>query len=268
MKPFLLATLMMLSGFYASAQSAVNTTSTHISENATLEDFVGAYQQPVWTASRSFSASRTYLIPQDTVETEFWIRTKTFRDTNQTEYLYQQEIEWGIARHLQLDFYVNEIKSPEENLKFEGVQLELRYAFGDWNQVFLNPTLYFEYHPKNVGTDAAEVRLLLAQSLTPQWHFSANLAYETELFNEETHEYAITMGTARSLNKTFALGLEAKSEWVDVKDNRGHMTNEDYAGPSIQWKPTPSSHVDFAFMGGLNNDSNSSEGTLIFGQDL
>jgi len=245
---------------------------TIISTDSNPDAPVGTYAQPRWSTERSFSDVRSYLIPEDSVEAEFWIVAKGGAQGSGNLFLFQQEIEGGFAKHFQADFYVNEWQAPDTNNVFqmEGLQLELRYAFADWDKIFANPTLYLEYHPRFSGfPDKAEVRFLATDSFAPKWRWAVNLGAETELSQMQTHEYAITLGTSRAvIRNTLAVGVEAKAEYSDVTGSRGTFNKEYYAGPSIQWKPEPKSHIDFTPYIGLNNVSHTSEVFFIFGWDI
>ena len=233
------------------------------------DGLVGAYQQPRWTTARLFSGTRSYLIPKNSLETEFWFTMKNHRDGAGSEFFFQQEIEAGLIDHVQLDVYINEIKSQDQAFALEGAQLEIRYAFADWGKIFLNPTLYFEYHPRRGAPDRAEVRLLLSETLAPSWHWAANLAAESELSGALIHEYALTTGVGRALFESrLSLGLEGKAVWVDAALNRGAFDKEYYLGPSAQWKFHPRMHVELTGFAGLNHGADAFQSTLILGADL
>ena len=233
---------------------------------------VGSYQQPNWTTERYFPSSRTYLIPEHRLETELWIRAKKYKGDagGGTQYTYQQEIEYGLTDRIQIDFYLNQIQQANSTMiDGEGAQFELRWALADWGKIPANPVIYLEYHPRKNDPDKAEVRFLFGGNLAPRLHWTLNFAAETELWGEEKeHEYAVTGGVAYSIFNKFGMGLEAKNEVVDVKQNRGHFARETYIGPMIQWRPVQGSHIDLDWLVGVNKEANEGEGYLIFGLDL
>jgi hypothetical protein len=232
---------------------------------------IGKYSQPRWTAERLFPGTRSYVIAEKDLQSEFWVTGKTLNNGGGTEYIFQQEIEYGIFTHLQLDFYINEILPAGSGTTFqlEGAQFELRWAWADWGKVFLNPTLYLEYHPRYRNPDKTEVRLLLTETLAPKWHFASNLAVETELSGALAHEYAITTGVSRSIyQNVISIGVEAKGEWSDTLATRGRLVGEYCVGPSIQWKPFGRFHVDYSGLIGLNSDANLMENIFILGYDF
>ena len=230
---------------------------------------IGSYRQPYWATRRIFPGGRSYLIPRKDLEAEFWFNTKVHRFDQGTQYLLQHEIEYGFADHLQFDFYLNEIKMPGDIFKFEGIQLELRYALADWGKLFLNPTFYFEYHPRNGFPDRAEIRLLLSETIAPNWHFVSNLGVESEFSGDQTHEYLLSAAIARSIvGDRFSVGVEAKTEWNDTLSTRGTLNKELYVGPSLRWRPSATFHIAYTTFIGVNDVSDQTQNTVIFGVDL
>ena len=261
----------LISQSYASA--AELSTETIEVNNVQPDRLVGSYKQPEWSAHRLFVGSRTYVIPKNTIEAEFWVKAHTYKDGSPNDYLVQQEIEWGFADHLQFDFYVNEVNAivdGERKTEFEGTQWELRWALDDWGVIPWNPTFYFEYHPRKDKPEKAEVRLLLAESIAPQWMASANIGFESELWGEdEEHEIVATLAVGTTaLSRAVSLGAEVKNEWVDVAANRGHYQVETMVGPSVQWRPSAGVHIDLAPLFGVQKDAPRTETWLIVGSDL
>lgn len=238
------------------------------------DEAVGDYKQPQWSAHRPFTTSRAYVIPKGTLEGEVWLKSQSFKDGSPNKHLLQEEVEVGLAHHIQLDLYFNQVNVMKEDgtrmWDYEGTQYELRWALGDWGQIPLNPTLYFEYHPRKNAPEKGEFRLLLADTLAPQWHFSTNLGFEQELWGDELErELVATVAIGTTMfHPSLSVGLEVKNEWVDVKDNRGHYHVETVAGPSFQWRPCEGTHVDFAPLMGVQNDAPRFEAYLIVGTDL
>ncbi|MEY4630629.1 MAG: hypothetical protein RIQ81_749 [Pseudomonadota bacterium] len=234
---------------------------------------VGSYGQPEWTAHRHFATSRTYVIPEGTLAFESWAKIHRYKDGTFNDTLLRQEIEYGLTNRLQLDLYVNQINEVRDGKRVwdtEGVQYEVRWAMADWGQLPANPTWYLEYHWVKNAPEKAEVRLLLADNLAPAWHYSINAGYEIELWGEERERELIAtaaVGTT-SLFPTLSIGAEIKREWVDTKDNRGHMQGETMIGPSFNWRPVRWAHLDVAPLFGLEEDAPRNEVWLIAGAEL
>lgn len=234
---------------------------------------VGAYNQPEWTTHRKFTTSRSYVIPQGKLGAEVWLKAHKYKDDTPDDYLLQQELEYGLSNRIQLDLYINQINKEQDGKRkwdTEGVQYEIRWAMANWGEILLNPTWYFEYHWVKNAPEKGEVRLLLADNITDNWHFSANLGYELELWGEERERELVAtlaLGTT-SFSQTLSVGAEIKGEWVDTKDNRGHMHPETMIGPSFNWRPTRAVHVDLAPLFGVQDDAPRNEVWLIVGVEL
>ena len=64
------------------------------------------------------------------------------------------------------------------------------------------------------------------------------------------------------------MGAEIKTSLNDVKGDRGDYSKEFLIGPSIQWRPLPHAHVDFAPLIGCTNDSPAAEIFLVLGWEF
>src|SRR5690349_11654603 len=50
------------------------------------DDRIGTYAQPRWTAQRLFGETRIYVIPQGTVEFEYWLKPELHRNHEPTDF--------------------------------------------------------------------------------------------------------------------------------------------------------------------------------------
>ena len=235
---------------------------------------IGSYNQPRWTESRSFTNSRVYVIPEGTLEAEYWIVEKTDRPSGSKYYMFQKEVEVGVGHGLQLDFYQNDQTGLGNNTEsLEGYQLEMRWALAKWGEIFLNPTLYFEYHPIETdpidgNSDRVEVKLLLGDDFGRGWRFTSNFAFETQLWGEVRRELEITAGVAHKISNPLMAGIEVKVEGSDALATRGSIVWEYYVGPSLRWTPIAHTNVLLAHLIGTNGNSNLNETTVIFGLEI
>lgn len=109
------------------------------------EDRIGSHGQPRWTAKRLFPTTRVYVVPEGKVEFEYWTRAKV-PEEGKTEVETQYELEFGLPHRFQLDlYYVTSKTGSEGELDLAEQKYELRYAFADWGELWMNPTAYFEY---------------------------------------------------------------------------------------------------------------------------
>lgn len=233
------------------------------------EDAIGPYAQPRWTARRLFPTTRVYVRPPGVVQLEHWTRVKVpDRGSATTETQYELEV--GLPGRFQLDlYYVTEKDGGEGSLDVSEQKYELRYALADWGEIFLNPTLYFEYVQRNGQSDKIEGKLLLGEELAEGWHFGSNLVFEHELGGAGENEYGLTLGVARSvIDQKLSLGAEVKTALVDEHADRGDYTKELEIGPSLRWFPMPQMHVDFAPLVGIGGESRDADLFLVVGWEL
>jgi hypothetical protein len=234
------------------------------------EDRIGTYDQPRWTARRLFPSTRVYVRPEGSVGFEYWTRVKVPRDEGQTTVETQYEVEFGLPHRFQIDLYaVTEKTGSEGELNYSEQKAEVRYALADWGQIWMNPTLYFEYVARDLEADVLEYKLLLGDELAPGWHFGSNLVFEHETGGELENEYELTMGLSRVIiDEKLSLGAEMKAAATDVHEDRGDYEKSLEIGPSMRWCPTDRLHVDLAPLVGIGGESRAADIFLVIGLDL
>jgi hypothetical protein len=232
-------------------------------------DLVGDYGQPRWSAQRLFSTTRTYVIPSGQFEFEHWTRVEVPRhgpSTLETQY----EFEIGLPGRFQLDVYlVTEKTGSEGEADTSEQKFELRYALADWGKIPWNPTLYAEWASVSGGSDTIETKLLLTEEVAPGWKVGANLSLEHQVTDELSNEYQVALGVSRTaIDEKLSLGAEGRTLFTDVHDDRGNYKKELYLGPSIQWRPVPALHFDFAPLVGIGGDSGAADIFLVLGWEF
>lgn len=232
---------------------------------------VGPYHQPEWTTQRRWARVRAYVLAPWQVEVESWWYGKYPEFGEDGTHLFQEEIGIGLPHRFQLDLYGNFEKRPNEDPYYKETQLELRWALADWGCLPLNPTLYGEYklRARAEDPDVAELKLLLADELSPRWHYGLNLVYERELDGEEEE----VLGAAAALSYTvcdqrFSVGLEAQVERVTVAGARDDAEVEWLLGPSFQVRFGPRTHLDVVPLFGLTEESSDLKVYAVFGIDV
>ncbi len=229
------------------------------------EELIGSYAEPRWAADRRFPGVRTYVMPEGAVEFEYWTRADVPRKGS-TEIQHQFELEFGLPDRFQLDFYaIARTQGPGQPTLFDQ-QVELRYAFADWGEIRGNPTLYLEY--ANLGQDAPkiEVKLLLAGELGSGWHWGQNILWEASTNAQREYEYGWTGGLSKTvIDEKFSLGAEAQFSLFDVHGHRGRYRDETFLGPSIQYRPRPTLHLDIAPLIGVDHESPAGKLFFVFG---
>jgi hypothetical protein len=233
------------------------------------EDRIGSYGQPRWTAKRLFPTTRIYVVPEGKIEFEYWTRAKVPQE-GQTTVETQYEVEIGLPHRFQVDLYhVTSKTGSEGELDIAEQKYELRYAFADWGKLWMNPTAYIEYVSRDAEPDKLEYKLLLGDELAEGWHFGTNLVLEHELDGAGENEYELTTGLARTIvDEKLSLGAEMKAALVDVHADRGEYEESLEIGPSMQWRPLPQMHVDFAPLIGIGSDSRAADIFLVVGWEL
>jgi hypothetical protein len=234
------------------------------------EEEIGAYGQPRWTAHRRFPTTRVYVRPQGFFELEYWLRPKVPRNGGPTDTETQFEAEMGLGYRTQLDVYLNfEKTGHDDHFELAGQSVEVRHALADWDVIPMNPTLYVEYAAEAGGPDVLELKLLLGGELTTRWHYGINLVFERELSGELSNEYQVTSGLSYTILDTeFSAGAEVKASFTDTKEDRGDLTENVRAGPSIQWRPHPAMHIDIAMLIGIGGHSNALEPFIVVGWEF
>ena len=238
------------------------------------EELIGSYRQPRWSAHRRFPTTRIYVVPEGKFEFEYWTRVKTPRDGKST-IENQYEFEIGLPHRFQLDVYAvtehlpsNDPNNPDE-IEWSENKYELRYALADWGEIPLNPTLYVEYAAVSGGADVVESKILLGDQLTEGWLYGFNLVNEHEIAGDLTNTWEITGGISHTLqDEKLSLGVEAKAEWEDTHDDRGDYAENYEIGPSLQWRPFPAMHLDFAPLFGIGHDSRESDIYFVLGWEF
>lgn len=233
------------------------------------EDRIGPYGQPSWTAYRRFPTTRVYVRPPGSFGFEYWSRPKLPRH-GPAEIQTQYEFEVGLPGRFQVDMYlVNNQTGNEGESSVNEQKLELRYALADWDEIPFNPTLYVELVNKDQAPDVLEYKLLLGGELKPSWHWGANLVLEHETGGELTNEYELTLGLSHTMeDEKWSLGGELKGSLTDTHADRGDYEQELKIGPSLQYRPFPNVHMDFAPLIGIGPDSPDAEIFFVLGYDF
>ncbi len=234
----------------------------------TEERRVGSYGQPEWTTHRRFARSRLYVLPEGTLEFEQWYRGRIDRGEG-PRHQFQSEIGIGLPNRIQLDLYETAEHEAGGPTKHVGFQFEARWALANWGELWGNPTLYAEYKLNHHGNDVAEGKVLFGDEFGSGWHWAMNLSGEQELGGAREFEGAITGALSYSVvDQVFSVGVEAEVQRVTEKGARSDPEYNVFLGPSLQWRPTPNTHVDLVPLFGLRDDDIDMTLFLIFGIDL
>ncbi|MGE3171941.1 MAG: hypothetical protein AB7O97_04895 [Planctomycetota bacterium] len=234
------------------------------------EDRIGSYQQPEWTSHRRFAETRVYVRPEGQVEFEYWLIPEIPDGGGPTETKTQYEFEFGLPGRFQLDLYlVSHQDGNEGSSGFDEQKLEVRHAFADWDEIWGNPTAYLEWSARDQAPDHVEAKLLFGGEIDTSWHWGANLVYEQETGGLRESGYQVTGGVSKTiLDQRLSVGGEVKVGLIDDESDRGNFAEEVLVGPSVQFRPTPNSHIDVAPLVGLTDDSPDAKITILFGWEF
>ena len=246
--------------------------------NAALKEEMpgGPYDQPDWTTARRFPSTRIYL--QQTpwnLGFEQWVRTFWSDGDDGTHQELSEEFELGLPHRFQLDVYETWDIDQHSVAVQDEWSVELRYALADWGKIPMNPTLYYEYafsHNDSsslLKANVGEAKLLLGDELAEGWHWGANLSYEGRYGGDLSKEYMVVAALGKTIvDSKFSVGVESKFASTSVHDDRSDPVNVLEIGPSIQWRPTASTHLDVVPLIGISHDAPAVESFLVFGYDF
>ena len=182
-------------------------------------------------------------------------------------------MEFGLPGRFQLDLYaVTHQAGNKGSLQLDEQKVEVRWAFADWNKIPGNPTLYLEWKGINSAPDHMEAKLLLGGEIKSGWHWGSNLVFEHEMGGLQENSNEWTTGLSYTVRDTkVALGLESQLALVNAKDNRGvrgAFDRQFLIGPSLQFRPLPQMHIDFAPLIGVTHNAPRSKVFVVVGWEF
>ena len=236
------------------------------------DDRIGEYAQPRWTADRLFSETRVYVIPKGKVEFEYWLNPETPRD-GKTDTASLYEVEFGLPGRVQLDFYaVGHKEGIDGAFNVTEQKMEVRWAFADWGKIPGNPTIYLEWKNENAAPDHFEGKLLLGGAIASGWHWGSNLVWEHEMGGPQENSNEWTTGISHTVRDTkFDFGVETQLALVNSlgpDGNRGSFDKQFWIGPSLQLRPLPQMHIDFAPLIGVTHGASRSKIFVVLGYEF
>jgi hypothetical protein len=127
----------------------------------------GEKATPPIATSRPFAGTRFWLLDPGQQSVELWYTGRYSKEGVRgfDEHLWQAEYAYSPFRGLQVDVYANFLANNDQDFHVEGAQIEARIAPWRYGEVFMNPALYLEWHPRWGDADRGEVRLLLGGRL-------------------------------------------------------------------------------------------------------
>ena len=259
----------------ANAQSTTTETIT-----VTGDDIGSAYGAPgAFSRTRFAPLTTSYVLPPWTFYFGTIYEGDAFRE-GPPDHLFTQEVELGLP-------YRFGVAAETSFERFNGgggpssASIEARYALADWGKIPLNPTLFAEYKfglgsirheegpppPPGEGEeengppkkpDAYEFRLLMADEFFNRWEWSMNMFFEKENTGDRGREW----GAAQSIltpvllpREQLKMGVEMQYKNFTVKDTRGDPQHSFVIGPTVAYRTSKNTRLDFSALGGVNDDS-------------
>lgn len=236
------------------------------------EQAVGEYEQPLWTTFRRFPSTRVYLqTPPGGVQFEQWFEFRDKRGDDDSETRVRQEFEFGLGHRLQLDLYMRELHvrdGQDSSFEWAGYSAELRYALADWDEIFANPTLYFEYIFQDGDYDKIEPKLLFGGEITQAWHWGVNLIHERTLadYDDRVEELAASGSVSRTIvDSLFSVGATMTYSYESEPGApERERTREWMVGPSFQFIPHPRAAINVEPLWALNDEGKRFKCFVVF----
>lgn len=247
----------------------------------TGDDIGSAYGAPgAFSRTRFSPATTAYVLPPWTFYFGTVYEGDAFRE-GKPDHLFTEEVELGLPHRFGV--------AAETTLeRFNGgggpstASIEARYAFADWGKIPLNPTLFAEYKfglgsirheegpppppeeeeeeengpPKK--PDAYEFRLLLADEFAGRWEWAMNMFFEKENTGDRGREWGVAQSIVTPVllpREQMKVGVEMQYKNFTVKDTRGDPQNSFVIGPTVAYRTSKNTRLDFSALGGCTNDS-------------
>jgi hypothetical protein len=218
--------------------------------------------------SRTLPTTRAHVLPPGEIEFEQWWRVTAPRDGS-ASHLFRSEIEAGLPGRFHLALYENYELTARNTFRHRGVSFEGRWAFADYGELPLNPTLYGEWNWNDEAPDKYELKLLLAEDLTEKWWWAFNAIYEQEVSGGRETEWGFTQALMYKIRgRKLAAGVEMKYEQVTENGSRSDPDHEFLIGPSLLWKIHDRIKLKAAPLFGLTGDSPQVQGFVIVEAEL
>jgi hypothetical protein len=238
------------------------------------EELIGDYAQPRWTAARRFSETRVYVIPKGQADFEYWLIPVIPKGGGPADFKSQYEVEFGLPGRFQLDLYAVAHKTGTKDGTFaiDEQKVEVRYALADWGKLWGNPTFYLEWNQVSAAPDHVEAKLLLGGEITSGWHWGSNFVWEHEIAGEQENANEWTTGISYTVRDSrFSVGAESQLALVNALDSagrRGSFSKGFVIGPSLQFRPLPQMHIDFAPLVGVTDSSPRMKTFVVLGWEF
>jgi hypothetical protein len=238
---------------------------------------IGPHNQPIWTIRRVFQTAIAYINPEGTLNGEFRTRVRQFRDERSDEksheFQFQEYIEYGLPYRLHLDIAFNQKNTLAQARRLfdrEGEQLGIRWAIAEWGDILFNPTIAFYYNLNKDQPETGEVKLLLSETLAPNVHAAANLSYRESMWKlskERILSTSFGLGSTAFVD-SLSIGAEVRGDWIESPAQERKQVFSWSGGPSLHWRPRPTTHISFAALMGVQKEAPKLESFVVIGHNF
>jgi len=239
----------------ASAVIAQDAASEHV--EVTAEPLPSAYGAPTsFSQSRFSPLTNAYVLPPGAVYASLIYEDDVVHFRN-PDHHFTEECEIGLPYRFNIAFE-NDVQHYDGDTQDATFSVEARYAFADWDEIPLNPTIFAEYktgignilHDEGAPTparkfgpggfdkgeeipDAYELRLLLSEDFFDKVEWAMNTFFEQETAGDRGREW----GIANSIVTPIHLFHPAPaSPPHDFKGPSGKNVESPVAGIEASWE--------------------------------
>ncbi|MDQ6809490.1 MAG: hypothetical protein M3Z64_08735 [Verrucomicrobiota bacterium] len=256
------------------------------------EEVPSAYgAPPALSRSRFSNLVNAYVLPPGAVFAGLIYQGDALR-FNRPDHMFTQEIEVGLPYRFGLAIE-NSVETFRGTTQERTFSIEARYAFADWDEIPLNPTVFVEYKfglgnilhdegpPEALGKgeaidflrernplpDAVEVRLLLSEEFFGKLEWAVNGFFEQETGGDRGREYGFAQSAMVPVilpHERLKVGAEMQFTTFTDKGIRDDPSYRCVIGPSVAWKPTKNTRLDVSPLFGVTDDSPKASVFVVF----
>lgn len=235
----------------------------------TESERIGPAQQPEWTTRRAFAETDVYVIPPGDLEWNQYYVASRSRD-GESAHTFRSEFEIGLPFRTQFDIELEQ-HIDHRSVRYDSTLFELPHALANWGKIPLNPTIDIGGRLIRGEVGSLFTRLLLAEEFSARWHLGADFSFERQLGSGRATSFEINGAVSCVIvENRLSVGAELRAEFErENDDDEGvERTTTLTVGPSVLFKPTSKTHLDFVPTFGVTHDSPRVEAFLIFGVDF
>jgi hypothetical protein len=226
----------------ARAQTA---NSSHV--EVTAEPLPSAYGAPTsFSQSRFSPITNAYVLPPGAMYASF-IYEDDVVHFRRPDHDFTIETEFGLPYRINVAMETDiEHYGTEDGTQLKSFSLEARYAFADWDKIFLNPTIFAEYkfgggrilHDEGAPTpghkfgpggfdtsqevpDAGEMRLLLSEDFFDKIEWAMNIFFEQEMEGDRGREWGIAQSVVTPIHLFHESSSAPSGKNVEIRNVEG-----------------------------------------------